>query len=83
MGRRSLIRVKFDEISYSQFDRRHVRSAMGRAARARANTLKQTVRGSGAGRVYGRHTASAPGQPPARYTGNLYRSMKGRASDSS
>ena len=80
MGRRTLIRVKFDEISYSQFDRRHVRSAMSRAARVMANTLKATVRGRGAGRVYGRHTASAPGQPPARMTGNLVRSMKGRAS---
>ena len=81
MARRAaLIRVKFDEISYSQFDRRRVRSAMGRASRAMANTLKQTVRGKGAGRIYGRHIASAPGQPPARYTGNLLRSIKGRAS---
>ena len=29
------------------------------------------------GRVY---TASAPGAPPARFTGNLFRSMQGRAS---
>jgi hypothetical protein len=79
-----VVRVRFSEISYSQFDRRHVRSAMGRAARAMANTLRQSVRGKGSGAVYTRagraHQASAPGQPPARFTGNLLRSMKGRAS---
>ena len=79
-----MIQVKFAEISYSQFDRRHVRSAMGRAARAMAARMKQTVGGSGTGAEYRRgsrqHTASQPGRPPARYTGRLLRSMRGRAS---
>jgi hypothetical protein len=79
-----MITVKFEELDYSQFDRRQVRSAMGRAARALTNVLKGQVKGGGAGETYRRngreHTASAPGQPPARYTGTLLRSMKGRAS---
>ena len=79
-----MIQVKFEEINYSQFDRRFVRSAMGRASRAMAAKLREQVRGSGSGRLYRRgrrvYTASAPGQPPARYTGNLMRSMKGRPS---
>lgn len=79
-----MITVRFDEISYAAFDRRHVRSAFGRAARVFAKNLKNQVRGSGSGRSYvigGRkHTASAPGRPPARFTGNLYRSITGRAS---
>jgi hypothetical protein len=79
-----MIQVRFAEISYSQFDRRHVRSAMGRASRAMAAKMKTVVGGSGSGQIYRRggrvHTASAPGRPPARYTGNLFRSMKGRAS---
>jgi hypothetical protein len=80
MGRPTLIQVKFAEINYSQFDRRHVRSAMGRGARAMAARMREQVRGSGTGEVYGRHTASAPGQPPARYTGRLMRTIRGRAS---
>jgi hypothetical protein len=79
-----LIKVKFAELSYSQFDRRQVRSAFGKASRAMAARLKTTVGGGGSGAVYrvrGRtYTASGPGSPPVKFTGNLLKSMRGRAS---
>ena len=75
-----MIDIKFASISYTQFDRKGVRSAMGKAAR-----LKKLLAGTaGHGRVYRRagrvHTASTPGSAPTRYTGNLQRSVRGRAS---
>lgn len=79
-----MISVKFSELNYSQFDRRQIRSAFGKAARVMTRNLKTTASGGGGGITYtirGRqHTASAPGSPPARFTGNLLKSMKGRAS---
>ncbi len=79
-----MIQVKFAELSYSQFDRRAIRSAMGKAARALAANMRRIVGGSGSGESYrsrGRvYTVSAPGQPPARLSGGLRRSMKGRPS---
>jgi hypothetical protein len=80
-----MIEIKFASVSYTQFDRKGVRSAMGKAARIVAAQLRKLLntRG-GSGRVYRRggraHTASASGSPPARFTGNLVRSVKGRAS---
>jgi Bacteriophage HK97-gp10, putative tail-component len=73
------------EVSYLQFDRKAVRKAMREAARTASGQIKQLVSGrNGGGVTYvrngRRYTASAPGQPPARYTGNLWRSIKGRAS---
>jgi hypothetical protein len=79
-----VISIRFAELNYTQFDRRGVRSAMGKAARVMARQMKQVVGRSGSGTQYRRGgrtwTASAPGQPPARFTGNLFRSMQGRAS---
>jgi hypothetical protein len=79
-----VIQIRFAELNYTQFDRRQVRSAMGKGARAMARRMKQVVGSSGSGVQYRRggrvYTASAPGAPPARFTGNLFRSMQGRAS---
>lgn len=80
-----MIQIDKLEVNYSQFDRRQVRSAMGRAARAMAANLKRQVSGGGgSGRTYRRrgsdYTASAPGQPPGRLSGGLMRSMRGRPS---
>ena len=79
-----MIQIRFAELNYTQFDRRGIRSAMGKSARVMARKMKQVVGGSGSGVQYSRggrvHTASAPGAPPARFTGNLFRSMQGRAS---
>jgi hypothetical protein len=79
-----MIQIKWAELNYTQFDRRGIRSAMGKAARIMARQMKQVVGGSGSGTQYRRggrvYTASAPGAPPARFSGNLFRSMQGRAS---
>jgi len=79
-----MIQVTWKELNYVQFDRRAIRSAFGKAARTMAGNLRKTASGGGGGvtyRIGGRsHTASTPGGPPARFTGNLVRSMKGRAS---
>lgn len=37
---------------------------------------KAVLNGTGSGRVYGSHVASAPGEPPAKWTGNLRGSFK-------
>jgi len=53
------------------------RDAQDEAARAlkwRINNLITT--GSRSGRMYGSHQASAPGEPPARLSGNLAKSIK-------
>lgn len=79
-----MLQMKIEFVGYTQFQRKHVRSAMGKGARVVAAELKRSVNRRGGGRVYqrrgGSHNASAPGQPPARFTGNLFRSMQGRAS---
>lgn len=80
-----MISIEFSSLSYVQFDRRKVRSAMGKAARIVAKSLKQSVgKRGGGGRVYlrngKRYTASTPGDAPVRLTGNLWRSVKGRPS---
>jgi hypothetical protein len=79
-----VIQIRFAELNYTQFDRRQVRSAMGKAARVMAREMKRVVGSSGSGTQYRRGgrtwTASTPGAPPARFTGNLFRSMQGRAS---
>ena len=80
-----MIEVSFSSLSYTQFDRRKVRAAMGKAARLIAKALKASIgKRSGSGRVYRRgrrnYTASAPGHPPVRFTSNLWRSVKGRPS---
>jgi HK97 gp10 family phage protein len=41
----------------------------------RADAQQLITRGPKTGRVYGKHQASAPGQPPANDTGNLVRSI--------
>lgn len=79
------VTVRFEYTLYSQFERKAVRSAMGKAARLMAREAKRAAASkSGSGAVYtarGRnYQASAPGQPPVRLTGNLWRSIKGRAS---
>lgn len=40
------------------------------------NSAAQILGQNGTGRVYGRHVASAPGQPPAPDTGNLRRNWR-------
>lgn len=78
-----MIKFEFESLDYVQFDRRAVRSAMGKAARIVAKHLKASMGKGGGGRKRGRgsvHSGSAPGQPPARFTGTLFRSVKGRSS---
>jgi hypothetical protein len=67
-----MISIKFASINYTQFDRKGIRSAMGKASRLVAKQLKATINKRG--------TVSAPGEPPARQSGGLLRSVKGRAS---
>jgi hypothetical protein len=79
------VQVEIEAVNYLQFDRRQVRSAMGKASRIIAKNLKSLVsRRAGSGRTYvtpGRsYTASSPGNPPVRLSGALWRSIKGRAS---
>jgi hypothetical protein len=80
-----VIKIEFSSLSYVQFDRRKVRSAMGKAARIVAKSLKASVgQRAGGGRVYlrngRRYSASSPGAAPVRLTGALWRSVKGRPS---
>ena len=42
-----------------------------RAANALINAKNEVLRGQGSGRRYGRHQASAPGEPPANWSGHL------------
>ena len=80
-----MLTVTFESLDYSQFDRKQVRSAMGKGARAVTKELKALVNRAGSGgRTYVRggrkFTASLPGHAPGRFSGNLFRSMAGRAS---
>lgn len=81
-----MIELRFDgPVNYSQFNRSEVRKAFRKAGAAVAKKLKASInRRSGGGEVYrykGKtYRASAPGNPPVRLTGNLFRSVKGRAS---
>ena len=55
------------------------RQVVGRAKRGAVllrNSAAQVLGQDGTGRVYGRHRASAPGQPPAPDTGNLRRNWR-------
>jgi HK97 gp10 family phage protein len=65
------ISVQIDYTRYMQFDRKQVRSAMRKAAA----TVKKEAK-----RLAGRKQISAPGNPPGRETGALWRSAYGRAS---
>lgn len=55
-------------------------TAASRGVRAGALIIeadaKQSIRQPGSGRVYGRHRASAPGEPPASDTGRLLGSVE-------
>lgn len=42
-----------------------------RAANALMNAKNEVLRGQGGGRWYGNHQASAPGSPPANWSGHL------------
>lgn len=80
-----MIDIRFQSLNYLQFNRKAIRSAMGKAARVVAKQVRALARNSpGSGRQYmvdGRvHTASRPGEPPARLTGTLAKSIKGRSS---
>lgn len=53
-----------------------VRRAINRgAAKVEGTARKKIMRGQKTGRVYGKHRASAPGEPPASDTGNLQTSI--------
>lgn len=55
--------------------RRAVRALNKVSAEIHRHIVKST-RGKGAGRVYGKHQASLPGEPPAKDTGDLNVSIK-------
>jgi HK97 gp10 family phage protein len=56
--------------------RKRRKAALRKAAYIVAGTAKQLIqRGPKTGRTYGKHTASAPGEPPASDTGNLVSSI--------
>lgn len=46
-------------------------SRASRAANALLNAKNEVLRGQGGGRRYGSHQASAPGAPPANWSGHL------------
>ncbi len=52
-----------------------------RAANALLNAENNVLRGQRSGRKYGNHTASAPGEPPANWTGHLRMSFKAITND--
>lgn len=54
------------------------RSRAVRGVQILYNTAQVVLGQDGSGRVYGRHVASAPGQPPAPDKGNLKRNWRGR-----
>jgi hypothetical protein len=61
------------------YDKKLLRQTLRSAGTEIAAVAKALIRGShGGGRKYGRHTASAPGQPPASLSGDLASSIKVR-----
>ena len=54
------------------------RSRAVRGVQILYNTAQVVLGQDGSGRTYGRHVASAPGQPPAPDKGNLKRNWRGR-----
>ena len=61
----------------------HAEKLIARATMLVEGSVKELIQAGGkTGRTYGKHTASAPGQPPATDTGKLVGSISMRIEDS-
>jgi hypothetical protein len=58
------------------FDKRKLSQQLRKAGNLVAADARALTAGAGSGRQYGQHRASAPGQPPAKQTGELTGSIK-------
>lgn len=71
------VSIAFSRVAVERAATRTIESGMYRLAATYANTVKRLMRDSPAsGRRYGRHRASAPGEPPAPNTGRLVQSIR-------
>jgi hypothetical protein len=68
------VKLSFGALTFDKKETRAVFRAVGQEVAAAARALIRRTAGSG--RRYGRHIASAPGQPPTSDTGALARSIK-------
>jgi HK97 gp10 family phage protein len=58
-----------------------IKAVVLKAATEFETLVKTSMQGGKSGAVYGRHQASAPGEPPAIDTGNLINSIRHEAED--
>jgi len=72
----SSLKITVPPVSFT-FDKRQLRRTLLSAGQEVAAVARSLIRGAAAnGRKYGKHRASAPGQPPASLSGGLAASIK-------